>query len=101
VAAAPAAEPTPTETLDRSAVNSAVSAARSSFDACINQYPRPGTATLVFVVAPSGMPQSVAVEGGPAGTALGQCLIDAGVKVRFPQFQGASQKLRYPLALTH
>jgi hypothetical protein len=101
---APAAEgPAATEhepTIDRAAVNAAVSAARSSFDACINQYPRPGTATLVFVVAPNGLPQSVTVEGGTAGTALGQCLIDAGTKVRFPQFQGGNQKLKYPLALT-
>jgi len=76
-----------------------VSAERDSFDACTKQYPRPGTATLVFVVASSGFPVSVSVEGGTAGTALGQCLIDVGRKVRFPQFQGGNQKLRYPVAL--
>jgi hypothetical protein len=87
------------ESIDRAAVSAAVKAESSSFDACIKEYPRPGTAMLVFVVAPTGLPLSVSVEGGTAGTVLGQCLIDAGRRVRFPQFQGGNQKLRYPLAL--
>jgi hypothetical protein len=99
VAAAPSTDQ-PSPQMDRNAVNGAIAAARTHFDACLNQYPRPGVATLVFLVAPSGLPQSVTVEGGTAGTALGQCLIDAGTKVRFPSFQGASQKLRYPLSLS-
>jgi hypothetical protein len=93
------ADPAAHEPLDPGAINTAVSAVRAEFDGCTNQYPTPGTATLVFVVASTGMPQSVAVEGGAAGTALGQCLIDAGTKVRFPQFQGASQRFKYPLSL--
>jgi hypothetical protein len=87
------------EPLDPNTINSAVSAVRNDFDACIKQYPMPGTATLVFAVASTGMPQSVAVEGGPAGTALGQCLIDAGTRVRFPEFHGAAQRFKYPLPL--
>jgi hypothetical protein len=89
--------PAAAEPIDRAAVNAAVKAERPSFDGCIKENPGPGSATLVFVVAASGIPQSVSVEGTTAGTELAQCLIDAGRKVRFPQFQGASQKLRYPL----
>jgi hypothetical protein len=85
--------------LEPSAINSAVGTVRPAFDACIKRYPMPGTATLVFAVASTGMPQSVAVEGGPAGTALGQCLIDAGTRIRFPEFRGTSQRFKYPLPL--
>jgi len=94
-----ASDPAAPEPIDRMAVNAAVKAERTAFDACIKEYPRPGTATLVFVVAPSGLPLSISMEGTTAGTELAQCLIDAGRKVRFPQFQGANQKLRYPLSL--
>jgi hypothetical protein len=87
------------DSLDPSAINSAVSKVRGDFDACIQKFPMPGTATLVFAVASTGLPQSVAVEGGPAGTALGQCLIDAGTRVRFPEFQGSAQRFKYPLPL--
>jgi hypothetical protein len=87
------------ETLDPSSINRAVGKVRGDFDACIQKFPMPGTATLVFAVASTGLPQSVAVEGGPAGTALGQCLIDAGTRVRFPEFQGSEQRFKYPLLL--
>jgi hypothetical protein len=87
------------EALDPGAINAAVTKAHSSFQACADQHPHPGSATLVFVVAPTGLPQSVSVEGGPAGTALGQCLIDAGTKLRFPEFSGSPRKFKYPLPL--
>jgi hypothetical protein len=87
------------ESLDPSAINTAVGKVRGDFDACVEKYPMPGTATLVFAVASSGLPQSVTVEGGPAGTALGQCLIDAGTRARFPEFQGSAQRFKYPLLL--
>jgi hypothetical protein len=99
-AAANAVEAAPPEPpLDAPTINTAVMAVRGDFDACVKQFPMPGTATLAFVVAPTGIPQSVAVEGGAAGTPLAQCLTEVATKVRFPVFQGPHQRFKYPLNL--
>jgi hypothetical protein len=81
------------------AINSALGDSRLEFDTCIKRFPMPGSAQLAFAVASSGVVQSVAVEGPVAGTALAECLVDAGQRVKFPAFKGEVQRFKYPLKL--
>ena len=85
--------------LEPGAINSVMAGARPDFDTCIQRFPMPGTAQLAFAVASSGVVQSVTVEGPAAGTALAECLTDAGGRVKFPAFKGEVQRFKYPLPL--
>jgi hypothetical protein len=92
-------EETPSETLSPAAINEAMGQARADLDACLKGSRARGTARLVFDVAPTGLPEAVSVEGAPAGTPLGDCLAEAGMKVKFPAFRGETQRFKYPVVL--
>jgi hypothetical protein len=92
-------ETEPAETLSPTAINEAMGHARAEIAACVAASRTRGTARLVFAVAPSGLPETVTVEGAAAGTPLGECLAAAGMKVKFPEFRGEKQRFKYPVAL--
>jgi hypothetical protein len=96
--AAEAAEE-PAETLAPAAINQALGEVRGALDACVDQFKMPGTARLVFVVAASGLVQSVKVQGSVAGTPLADCLSGVARKVSFPAFRGPVQRFTYPVTL--
>jgi hypothetical protein len=93
--AEPAAAGTPE--LSPPAINQAMAAVKPDIDSCLKHFPTRGTSFLSFVVAGSGQPQTVTVEGPAAGTALAQCLVDAGVRAKFPSFQRDTQRFKYPV----
>jgi hypothetical protein len=101
-AAAAASEETPADThsLAPTAINEAMGGIKGDLDACVKQSSVGGIAQMVFVVAPSGVPQAVAVEGAAAGTPVAQCLIDAAMKARFAG-SSVTQRFKYPLSLKH
>lgn len=86
-------------TLGTAAINQAMAGSRKDLDACLAKFKVAGTAALDFVVASTGVPQSVTVGGSAAGTALAECLVEVGSRVRFPAFRGEPQRFKYPLLL--
>ncbi len=86
--------------LDPVTINQVLGTARPEFVACDKQFRSKGTAYLEFIVTgQGGSAQRVSVSGAFGGTALGQCLIDASVRVKFPKFTGKTQRFRYPVSL--
>jgi hypothetical protein len=92
-------DPSAAEELSSAAINQAMAAVKPDIDSCTKHFKMPGTAYLAFTVAGSGQPQNVTVEGNAAGTALAQCLIDAGVRAKFPPFRRDVQRFKYPIVL--
>jgi hypothetical protein len=94
---APQAPAAGSQELSPTAINQAMAAVKPDIDSCLKHFPMRGTSYLSFVVAGSGQPQTVTVEGPAAGTALAQCLVDAGVRAKFPSFQRDTQRFKYPI----
>jgi hypothetical protein len=87
------------ETLSPAAINQAMAQARPDIDTCVVGARMKGTSRLAFSVAPTGVPEKVTVEGAAAGTPLGDCLVGAALKVKFPAFRGEQQRFKYPVLL--
>jgi hypothetical protein len=96
---ADAAEEEAPESLSPAAINQALAEVRGDIGACVAAWRLRGTARLAFEVAPTGLPDTVTVEGPAAGTPLGECLIAAGMKAKFPAFRGEKQRFKYPVPL--
>jgi hypothetical protein len=85
------------ESLSPAAINETMNGARPELEACLERHRTPASPRLAFEVAGNGEPVSVRAEGSAAGTALGDCLAGAAMKVKFPPFRGESQRFAYPV----
>jgi hypothetical protein len=66
---------------------------------CYDEFKTPGLVDLVVAVRPSGEVDEVQVWGKFAHTAMGDCVVRAVAKVRFPPFEGALARFSYPYML--
>ena len=90
------------------AVGTTVENHRPAFQACIEKVSKRAAkkkvsarATLVLTVRPDGAVSGARVaEKQIRGRPLGQCLVDASMRMTFPPFEGAAVKINVPLALT-
>lgn len=90
------------------AVGTTVENHRPAFQACIENASKRGPkrklsarATLVLTVRPDGAVSGARVaEKRIRERPLGQCLVDASMRMTFPPFEGAPVQVKVPLALT-
>jgi hypothetical protein len=90
------------------AVGTTVESHRPAFQACIEKSSKrtarkkvSARATLVLTVRPDGSVTTARVaERHVRERPLGQCLVDASMRMTFPPFEGAPVKVNVPLALT-
>ena len=70
-------------------------------DACFERYGVGGLAAVEMTIAPSGTVSAAELRWAPFSSTspTGVCVVQAVLTARFPPFEGAPQKISYPIVL--